>query len=517
MDINKLVEWQMDYGVFAREVLGYRADPLIKYYDLVEGHDEVISQLSGGKNSKLFLLPRESLKSQLITVGGSLWRLVRNPNLRILIYSDSATKAQGFLGGIKAHIEGTAPNSRFREIYPRWETDPHKGGEWNESRITIRERKYHQKEPSVDTGGIETSKVGGHYDIIIFDDIVSDLNVTTKAQMDKVYDCYKKSLSLLRRGGEVWVVGTRWHFGDAYGRMLDENKVTGEFDTLVKSAMDEKDGKLVFEDIGMTRDWLKTQREKQGSYLFSCLYLNSPVDDETAIFKYSDFAFYGKESRNKEFAKNFFITCTCDPAGEGEDFTAITVVGTDDKNNMYLLDIVNEHLLPDGIIKNIIRLNYKWGFDRFGIEDNFYRGMLDKEIRAAIEEERKNKNFKLFSFETFTATAKRGEGKFNRIRALQPFHERKAILFPGETVEGLDREYSELAFQMMQFPKAPHDDIVDSLAYHINIMRVGGEGQRSAPPPTSAAAFELKWFNEMNKLSKRVPSRYRQKYEMVFN
>ena len=71
MDINKLVEWQMDYGVFAREVLGYRADPLIKYYDLVEGHDEVISQLSGGKNSKLFLLPRERLKSQLITVGGS--------------------------------------------------------------------------------------------------------------------------------------------------------------------------------------------------------------------------------------------------------------------------------------------------------------------------------------------------------------------------------------------------------------------------------------------------------------
>ena len=95
---------------------------------------------------------------------------------------------------------------------------------WNESQINVSIRKEAHVEPSVDTGGIETSKVGMHYDLIFFDDIVSDVNVTTKAQMDKVHECYKKSLSLLKPGGDIIVTGTRWHFNDAYGRIIDDNK-----------------------------------------------------------------------------------------------------------------------------------------------------------------------------------------------------------------------------------------------------------------------------------------------------
>ena len=251
MDIKRHIKAQLDFKFFCKEVLGYRRDDDIGYYDLTPKHDEIMETLqSSRRKSKLILTPRESIKSQIYNIGYILWRMARNPDLRILIYSDSISKAQGFLYGVKTHIEGKAPNSIFRDMYPKWETDPHKGGVYNESRIVISARNHAQKEPSVDTAGIEQSKVGMHYDIIIFDDIVSDVNTTTKVQMDKVHDCYKKALSLLKRGGEVVMIGTRWHFGDCYARIIEDNQESEDFELIVIDAEDEIDGKLVFEGKG---------------------------------------------------------------------------------------------------------------------------------------------------------------------------------------------------------------------------------------------------------------------------
>ena len=118
------------------------------------------------------------------------------------------------------------------------------------------------------------------------------------------------------------------------------------------------------------------------------------MDDETALFKIGDFKYY---EPTPKFHENMYITATCDPAGEGEDFTAITVVGTDKDKNMYVLDALAKHLKPNQIVNEVVRLNYKWGFDRFAIERNFFKGMLEKELRDAVNEESKNKNFKPFS------------------------------------------------------------------------------------------------------------------------
>ena len=497
------------FEAFLKECLGYRENKALEYVDLTPTHNDLINFLQFDEHRfKLLLMPRYSFKSEIITSAYALWNLVRNPNLRILIYSDSGMKASGFLATIKNHIEGQAPNSRFRDYFPSWETDPQRG-KWNESQIIIRTRKVALREPSIDTAGIETSRVGMHYDMIFFDDIVSDLNVTTKAQMDKVYDCYKKSLSLLKPTGSVTVVGTRWHFGDAYGRMIAENR--GEFGLFIKKATEKglEGDVFPFESIGLTKEFLDQQRAKQGSYLTSCIYQNEPVDDETAVFKHEHFSFY-KEVDSKQL----FITCTCDPAGEGEDYTGITVVGTDKDLNMYILDVVNKHLQPNQIVDQIIKLNYRWNFDKLGIETNFFRGLLEKEIKLAVDVERKNKNFKLFSTEIFKSTAKRGESKDIRIRSLQPYHERGALRFKGERVETLTGAFSELAFQMLQFPKATHDDIIDSLAWHVNLIRPGGKVEANKPHPQSPAGLELAEFERCMQMNKHLPRQFRKKFQL---
>lgn len=501
--IKDLARFAVSFKAFFRDGLGYSG--------LLPPHDELMDILTSDSSlKKLILMPRYSFKSTITTVGFILWRLVRNPDLRILIYSDAAGKAQGFWQDIKNHIEGRGEGSLFRQYYGAWETDPHKG-KWNESQGVIRVREKAWKEPTIDTGGIETSKVGMHYDIIVFDDIVSDLNTTTKAQMDKVYDCYKKSLALLKPGGEVLVVGTRWHFGDAYGRMIKD----GGFKVYrVDANRDEKFGDHPFSRIGLTKEFLAEQKRTQGSYLYSCLYNNSPVDDETAIFKHDDFRFYEPKSDTKELYK----TCTVDPAGEGEDSTGITTVGTDKDLRMHILDVVNRHLQLNGIVDEIFRQSYKWQFTKLGVEGNFFKGALEKEIKLRMEKEMSNPNFKPFSIDVFTATAKRGEGKHNRIQSLQPFHERGHLLFPGKDVADLGGGFGELAFQMIQYPKAPHDDLVDSLAYHIDIIRKGtGIAQVQEVPKYSAAWYEKQVMDETVRMNRRLPRRLKQKFQPAFN
>jgi predicted phage terminase large subunit-like protein len=491
-------KYRENFYLFCRDVLGYK--------EMNDEHRQLCSILQDEPLYTLILMPRYSYKSCIATVGKTLWDLSKNYDMRVLIYSDAASKAKAFLGDIKNHIMGKSGRSRFREVFGQWEVDPKKG-KWNEEQVVIAYRRTAHKEPSVDTGGIETSKAAFHYDKIIFDDIVTDVNVTTKAQMDKTAECYKKALSLLKPGGSVLMLGTRWDYGDLYGRIIAENKETQLFTIHIRDAEDRNtEGQLLFDSIGLTRAFLDRQRREQGSRLYSCLYRNEPTDDETAIFKAKDFAF-----EEAVGGKDLYVTCTIDPAGEGEDFTAITVVGTDHEMNMHLLDIINAHLLPSQMIDKIINLNYKYKFKMLGIETNFYRGMLKLELDNKIMAEHQTdpKTFPLFGTQEFLASSRRGENKFSRIRALQPYHERGAIKFPGKQIELLSGAYSELAYQMLQFPNAAHDDVLDSLAYHLPLIRKGGLAKKKEPPVNTPAWLEKQAYLSELKHMNRLPRRLR--------
>lgn len=503
-----------DFKFFCEHVLGYQRNDELGYYDLTKDHYDLMDMLQHSpKKSKMVLMPRHSFKSQVVTVGHILWCILRNPNERILIYSDSAGKAEGFLSGIKNHVEGKAANSKFREIFGAWETQPHKGV-WNNSSIVVRTRTQWHKEPTVDTAGIESTKVGMHYERIYFDDIVSDVNTTTKAQMDKVHDCYKKSLSLLQPGGYVTVTGTRWHYGDTYGRIINEDHDGKTFDFYIRDAEQIKDGKLIFESIGLNRAFLDDQKRRQGSYIYSCIYRNNPVDDETALFREENWKYY---NLTPEFHKDLFITGTCDPAGEGEDYTAIVVVGWDAKGNMFVLDAINKHLKPRNIIDTIIRLNYKWGFDRFGMERNFFKGMFEKQFREAEKDHIENEEYKQFVLrEDIVASVK--QKTFNRILALQPFHEKGMIHLPARNFHDLSETFSNLAFQVQQFTidgaKSPHDDLLVALAMQLDLKGKGGTIIQKEAPYSSAAWFEKQQIDHME--NARIPRRYRARYEPAF-
>jgi len=500
----------------------YFAEVILGYHDMNEEHRNVCQFLQFDKHQKLmFLLPRLTFKSSLLTQGYCLWRMLKDPNIRILIYSDATPKAQGFLRGVKNHIEGRAGRSLwFSHIGKDWKGDI----TWNENQATVSRRNFGAVEPTIDTSGIDSSKVGMHYDLVIFDDIVSDINVTNKQMMDKTYDCYKKSLSLLKRSGQVVVVGTRWHFGDMYGRLIGENEETDEFGLYVRSALERrKDGGLLFDNIGeesLTQEHLDRLKAAQGTYTFSCLYLNSPVDSEEALFQSNNFRFYGRlevspnpgETGMYEY---LYTTCTIDPAGTGGDRTGGVVVGTDENMKMYIVDVLNKHLMPHQIVEWVIEMNFKYRLRRVGIETKFYRGMLKRELEKRIKAEQdKNPQFNNFGIDEFSPS--RGDNKYIRIQALQPWHERGEILFPGRSIYTLKGGFSDLVHQMVQVTPThmpEPNDVLDALAFQIPLLQKGGAAKIDQIPENSPADLERKWVREFNKAQRRIPRRMRQKWK----
>ena len=483
--VRTFTTYGRNFYVFCQEVLGF--------HDLIPPHQQLCEFLQHDQTkTKLILMPRYSFKSSLCTIGYALWRLVRQDDLRILIYSHSNAKAEGFLNGIKNHILGLNKGSKFRTIYGSWESDAKKGV-WNQAAIIVSVRSSAHDEPSVDTAGIETGKVGAHYDLIIFDDIVSAENVTTKEQMDKVVKCYRDSRSLLKPNGEVLIVGTRWHFGDLYGRLLEEQKQGAPIASLIRAA--EENGTYPFSENGtLTKEFLAEQKRIQGSYKYSVLYQNAPTDDETATFQVSDFQFYNpsKTDAFKTWVQTLYITAVLDaippPTSDHGDDAAITVVGTDHEHTMFLLDAVAGRMTPDQQVDELFSLHAYWRFRKVGLETNAFQRMFKTELDRRLTAARLSPHYQPFSIVEFSGVTQ--GNKEQRIQGLQPWHERGAIKFPGTTVEALTGVWRDLAYQMIQFPHSAKDDLLDSLAYQLQLKQAGELHPTPVDIPYSSAA----WF-----------------------
>jgi len=251
----------------------------------------------------------------------------------------------------------------------------------------------------------------------------------------------------------------------------------------------------------------------------NCLYRNNPVDDEDALFKSVNFRFYGRLKPSDKplqtgMYDKLFITGALDPAGQGKDRTGGTVCGTDNEMKIHVLEVLSKHLKPDQMVDWIIDMNIKYRFKLFGIETRLYQGMLRQELEKRIKEEQKrNPFFKNFGIREFMPS--RGETKFIRISALQPWHERGDILFPGSSLNSLSAGFSDLAYQMLQVTPThmpEPNDIVDSLQMHLSMIQAGGVVEVENVPVNSPAWLEKKWVEEWNKNQKRLPRMRRRTY-----
>ncbi len=202
--------WLNDFFDFAKDCLDYK--------DLDhEVHDQFINVFTSSAPRKLVVMPRGTFKSTLGSVAYPIWRLLRDPNLTILLDSELYSNSKNFLREIKTHFASEKVTRFFGEQV---------GDKWDEGEIILKPRTKNIKEASITVGGLGTTKIGQHYALIIGDDYNSPQNSETPEKCQKVIDHVRYNLNILNPGGEYLFIGTRYAERDVIGFFL--NDVLGE-------------------------------------------------------------------------------------------------------------------------------------------------------------------------------------------------------------------------------------------------------------------------------------------------
>lgn len=420
-----------------------------------KGQDKNLSdQFNPDRNKLLILMPRGTFKSSIVTIGFTLQYFLNDPDARILIDSETYSKSKNFLAEIKGVLEG---NVKYREIFKQIhrcypdDTKKNPSVRWTDAAVDLACRTKITKEPSLSCSGIDRSINGMHFDLIIEDDLHSEKNVTNKEQIQQVIDHRKLANSLLDPGMPRITIGTRWDYQDAYEHIMSHQR--NSYNIIVRKAI-EDDGTLLFPER-LNLEFLEEQKHDQGTYIWSCQYQNSPVDDETATFKQS----YMKrvdEDLVKDRPINWFMAV--DPSYEGvySDYAAFVLVGMDYEQELYVRQIYRAKMNYADIINLMFDWYIKYKPRRIALETI----ATQKNIMYMLNNEQKRRGMWLPVAEIKT----RSRSKEERIRALAPYYEFGRV-YHLDNANQLD----DLEYELIHFPKGSHDDMIDALATILDI------------------------------------------------
>lgn len=455
---NERAFYANNYYEFNRDVLGW---PDI-YEPLHRKLCDFIIDNKGKK--KLILLPRGTFKSSVVTVGYPLYRIAND----IVEHKDVKTKALignaiqplaiKFLSQIKSHLQR---NDNFIELYGDRSVNPLV---WREDAIDIRHKEsYREKEYTLEAWGLEGSRTGSHYNLIIGDDLVSETNIGTKEQIDKTIEAFKDLIPLLDPGGELILIGTTWHEGDLYGYIQEqENGLLDEFVVMIEPAYTGEWGKgeLLFPTV-LSWDELDSKKRNMGPSKFSAQYMLNPVPADTATFKYK-FNYY-EPTDIRGMTLNTFVLI--DPAfseSQDADYSVMICVSITADWRIYIRDIFMERVSPSGLLNEMFLWDKKWKPICFGLETTAFQRTLQHFAEAEM---RKRGHF--VPIKHLTHAGARGEHvhKYQRIVRLEPYYAQNMVYHNQELPHN-----DKLEDQLRRFPKNKNDDIIDALS---SITEVG--------------------------------------------
>lgn len=352
------------------------------------------------------------------------------------------------------------------------EPDKNAAGGWTEDRILLKHRtKLGMKEPSLFVSAVDNNRTGLHPDVIIMDDLVSEATVTTPDQRNKTKTHYRFSLSLLERNGLQVVIGTRYHMDDLYDELLQN---TG-FNCIVRPAI-LPNGKCYF-PTKYPKEVLEELKRDQGADIFNSQYMLDPTNSDDAVFRIGNINYYLDEEmalerdtgayRGKvQFQQVFVLTDLAITQGKRSDYTVIMILGITWDKKIYVIDYIRDKLTPSDILKSIFEMYdkaRKYGYVRgVGVETVAFQ----KVMMYLIKDEAKRRGISIPLIEL-----KANKDKTLRINGLVPLVDSGDIYMSPRHVE--------LKNEMREFPFGKHDDMVDTLAYILQVMKPGNYARRA--------------------------------------
>ena len=377
------------------------------------------------------LAPRGHGKSTVANIFYSLGLVEQNPNIRILIISNTSQQAEMFLGAVSNSLVGLN----------------RKGHKWTRQEIVVNTRTKNAKESTITAMGVRGSVIGRHYDVIICDDIVDNRNSATKAQREKLREWFYVALMpCLEPDGKFHVIGTRWHPDDLYSELM----IGGMFRYVLDTAI-LQNGKDVLWPEKFSLKKLDEIRRRMGTRLFNCQYQNNPQGLIGKLFQPNWFRYYEAEP------KGCVRYVACDLAisqKESADYFAIVTVARAEDGSIYVLDAERGKISFAKQLEMIERKYASWKPEVIGIENTAYQDALRQQL---LED----------AFLPIKGLRPMGS-KMTRANALSAQMEFGRVYFR--------KDMRELVDELLAFPDGAYDDYVDALGYAVALAMESDTG-----------------------------------------
>lgn len=284
---------------------------------------------------RMFLVPREHLKTTVNTVLYCMWRIYRNPDVRGILGTNIKDTSTDFIREVRAyfedaelietvwnnrpHIKGplipklkTASSNYKRANYEVTEATDSKVI-WTSWAIQVI-RRIKDKQPTLQALSVGMKPTSKHCDFIVLDDVVDLTNSDSHIKAQKVRTWAHDLENVVTKkpvyyeicpgfhewlGNEILINGTRYHAWDYYSHFVGNTpeefkartKKTGYTvyqRSVYKNGVDNSDGYICPQlfDEEVEKDLL--DRESLSTAMFFAQYCNKIVSSEDAIFTTAD-------------------------------------------------------------------------------------------------------------------------------------------------------------------------------------------------------------------------------------
>lgn len=460
---------------------------------------------------RLLLIPRGHLKSTLCSVGYVLWRIYRNPNIRIAVGCATKDLALQFVREIKQYLEdeelqdtvwnkrphiqgrmipvldkaGARRRDRMREEDDYTEATDKKVV-WRSDAIQVL-RSEIMREPTVLATSPGSNVTGMHFDLFIKDDIVNDDTVATEDKIEKtlnwaqdlesVLDPQRKVLLWKHGDRDYWEIvgdeditlGTRYAKHDYYDYLL-ENADTLGYKSFVRNVyvngQDASDGYIWPEKFN---DYtIQNLKKRISPKRFASQYLNSIIVLEEQPLKIDNIHWvnsryieingsYVTVALPEKQAVNVMPHLVLDPAisqKKNADNSVLLVGGVDNDRNLYLFEFAYGKWLPEEMIAHLFRLAAKWNCMRVTVEVVAFQKVIAHMIRSSFA------RYKPIGVIEYTP---KGEKKGRILTYLQPLFDNKMI-YAAHTIALIPQFREEIEYFSTSVNSNIHDDFVDAMA-----------------------------------------------------
>ena len=412
---------------------------------------------------------RGSRKSTLIQSTACCY-LLDDQNLTCLLDGDVSTKA----AQKTAVIRNMFDSDYFIELWGNLKSK----SKWKAEEWTL-VREVNTADASMKASGLDASKTGGHFDIIIPDDLQSDENCENPDINESVKTEFRmfETLKSGKTGTVTIMGGTRWGFRDL-GKEVEDMAADEVRRGVSKSIyisrlgayVRDKNGKAHynwpnFAEGGLDVESLKRMKMKMKPMLFSFNMLLEPLSDEDALIKPEWIRHHDKTLSDFPSDTRYYLAV--DPAGEGKfkgaDFNALVLIAVTTAGEIFVMEVVNEHCNSTQLFDHIIRFNEAYPLTGVVVEDYWQQGKLKAWLQQRAAKKLGNVPWMKFK--------RSKKSKEQLIAALQPYIQSHIIQWKADHVA--------LEDQALQYPRSDHDDILDALGIavrHASVPGAEGEG-----------------------------------------